>query len=97
MVAPTLKTGEMMCKYTTQPLGVGRFCGGNFAVLQRATTGRPYRGKWDNEIQFVDFLFERIFVYQIWLHPTQNHTTQPVGATIGRPPLVLPQKDMGTL
>ena len=43
----------------------------------RATKGRPYRGKWDNEFQFVDFLFEKIFVYQIWLHPISKSSTNP--------------------
>ena len=84
MVAPTVIKGWLFVRW-------------KFRRFVRATKGRPYRGKWDNEFQFVDFLFERIFVYQIWLHPISKSSTQPVGATIGRPFLVLPQKDMETL
>ena len=66
MVAPTVTRVDCLC-------------GGNFVVWQRATTGRPYRENGDNEFQFVDFLFERIFVYQIWLHSISKSSSHPVG------------------
>ena len=69
--------GDAICRFFEKKLcknflafgvwRIDRLRGENSVIRQRTTDGRPYRDKGDNEIRFVEFLFGRIFVYQIWL------------------------------